>query len=102
MSASSPNMPISRPCLFDRGHRAMISAATDAKNFNLLLASTIALAAVVVTTNRLLWRRLYRLAKVASSSKAKSAPVLDSPCSEARGYWNCKDCLCQIRQHVEQ
>jgi len=65
----------------------MISAATDAKNFNLLLASTIALAAVVVTTNRLLWRRLYRLAEVASSSKAKSAPVLDSPCSEARGYW---------------
>jgi NitT/TauT family transport system permease protein len=44
------------------GVGAMISAATDAKNFNLLLASTIALAAVVVTTNRLLWRRLYRLA----------------------------------------
>jgi len=42
---------------------AMISAATDAKNFNLLLASTIALAAVVVTTNRLVWRRLYRLAE---------------------------------------
>ncbi len=41
----------------------MISAATDAKNFNLLLASTIALAAVVVTTNRLVWRRLYRLAE---------------------------------------
>ena len=45
------------------GIGAMISAATDAKNFNLLLASTIALAAVVVTTNRLLWRRLYRLAE---------------------------------------
>jgi NitT/TauT family transport system permease protein len=45
------------------GVGAMISAATDAKNFNLLLASTIALAAVVVTTNRLLWRRLYRLAE---------------------------------------
>jgi NitT/TauT family transport system permease protein len=44
------------------GVGAMISAATDAKNFNLLLASTIALAAVVVTTNRLVWRRLYRLA----------------------------------------
>jgi NitT/TauT family transport system permease protein len=41
----------------------MISAATDAKNFNLLFASTIALAAVVVTTNRLVWRRLYRLAE---------------------------------------
>jgi NitT/TauT family transport system permease protein len=45
------------------GIGAMISAATDAKNFNLLLASTVALAAVVVTTNRLLWRRLYRLAE---------------------------------------
>jgi NitT/TauT family transport system permease protein len=45
------------------GIGAMISAATDAKNFDLLLASTIALAAVVVTTNRLLWRRLYRLAE---------------------------------------
>ncbi len=45
------------------GVGALISSATDAKNFNLLLASTIALAAVVVTTNRLLWRRLYRLAE---------------------------------------
>jgi NitT/TauT family transport system permease protein len=45
------------------GVGALISAATDDKNFNLLLAGTIALAAVVVTTNRLLWRRLYRLAE---------------------------------------
>jgi len=45
------------------GVGAMISAATDAKNFDLLLASTIALAAVVVSTNRLVWRRLYRLAE---------------------------------------
>lgn len=45
------------------GVGAIISAATDAKNFNLLLAGTIVLAAVVVTTNRLLWRRLYRLAE---------------------------------------
>ncbi len=45
------------------GVGAMISAATDAKDFNLLLAGTIALAAVVVTTNRLVWRRLYRLAE---------------------------------------
>ena len=45
------------------GVGALISAATDTKNFNLLLASTIALAAVVVTTNRLLWRRMYRLAE---------------------------------------
>ena len=46
------------------GIGSMISAATDAKNFDLLLASTIALAAVVVTTNRLVWRRLYRLAEM--------------------------------------
>jgi len=45
------------------GVGAMISSATEAKNFDLLLVSTIALAAVVVTTNRLLWRRLYRLAE---------------------------------------
>jgi NitT/TauT family transport system permease protein len=45
------------------GVGALISAATDAKNFDLLLASTIALAAVVATTNRLIWRRLYRLAE---------------------------------------
>jgi len=45
------------------GVGSLISAATDAKNFNLLLAGTIALAAVVVTVNRLLWRRLYRLAE---------------------------------------
>jgi NitT/TauT family transport system permease protein len=45
------------------GVGALISGATDTKNFNLLLAGTLALAAVVVTTNRLLWRRLYRLAE---------------------------------------
>ena len=45
------------------GVGALISSATDAKNFDLLLVSTIALAAVVVTTNRLVWRRLYRLAE---------------------------------------
>jgi NitT/TauT family transport system permease protein len=45
------------------GIGSTISAATDAKNFDLLLVSTIALAAVVVTTNRLVWRRLYRLAE---------------------------------------
>jgi NitT/TauT family transport system permease protein len=45
------------------GVGALISSATDSKNFDLLLVSTIALAAVVVTTNRLVWRRLYRLAE---------------------------------------
>jgi NitT/TauT family transport system permease protein len=44
------------------GLGAVISGATDAGNFDLLLASTIVMAMVVVTINRLLWRRMYRLA----------------------------------------
>jgi len=44
------------------GLGATISAATDAGNFALLLASTVVMAAVVVTINRVLWRRLYGLA----------------------------------------
>jgi NitT/TauT family transport system permease protein len=45
------------------GLGATISQATDTGNFDLLLASTILMAAIVVTTNRLLWRRLYALAE---------------------------------------
>jgi len=44
------------------GLGAVISGATDAGNFDLLLASTIVMAVIVVTINRLVWRRLYRLA----------------------------------------
>ena len=44
------------------GLGAVISGATDAGNFDLLLASTIVMALVVVTVNRLVWRRMYRLA----------------------------------------
>jgi NitT/TauT family transport system permease protein len=44
------------------GLGAAISAATDAGNFPLVLAATILMAAMVVTINRLLWRRLYTLA----------------------------------------
>ncbi len=44
------------------GLGATISRATDAGNFDLLLASTIVMAIVVVTVNRLVWRRMYRLA----------------------------------------
>ncbi|HEY7089136.1 MAG TPA: ABC transporter permease subunit [Tepidisphaeraceae bacterium] len=44
------------------GLGATISRATDSGNFALLLGSTIAMALVVVTVNRLLWRRMYRLA----------------------------------------
>ncbi len=45
------------------GLGATISQATDTGNFDLLLAATIVMAATVVTTNRLLWRRLYGLAE---------------------------------------
>jgi NitT/TauT family transport system permease protein len=45
------------------GLGATISQATDDGNFDLLLAATIMMAATVVTTNRLLWRRLYALAE---------------------------------------
>jgi NitT/TauT family transport system permease protein len=44
------------------GLGATISHATDIGNFDLLLASTIVMAIVVVTVNRLVWRRMYRLA----------------------------------------
>ncbi len=44
------------------GLGAVISQATDAGNFPMLLAATIGMAAMVVTFNRLVWRRLYGLA----------------------------------------
>jgi NitT/TauT family transport system permease protein len=44
------------------GLGAVISRATDTGNFPTLLAATIVMASIVVTVNRLLWRRLYVLA----------------------------------------
>jgi NitT/TauT family transport system permease protein len=44
------------------GLGAVISQATDSGNSRLLLAATVSLAAMVVTINRLVWRRLYNLA----------------------------------------
>jgi NitT/TauT family transport system permease protein len=44
------------------GLGSTISRATDAGNFALLLGSTVVMAMVVVTINRLVWRRMYRLA----------------------------------------
>jgi NitT/TauT family transport system permease protein len=44
------------------GLGATISRATESGNFALLLGSTIVMALVVVTINRLVWRRMYRLA----------------------------------------
>jgi len=45
------------------GLGATISQASDAGNFDQLLAGTIVMAAIVAPINRLLWRRLYRLAQ---------------------------------------
>jgi NitT/TauT family transport system permease protein len=44
------------------GLGAVISRATDAGNFPVLLGATVAITAMVLTVNRLLWRRLYTLA----------------------------------------
>jgi NitT/TauT family transport system permease protein len=44
------------------GLGSVISHATDSGNFPLLIASTVVMAAMVVSINRLLWRRLYALA----------------------------------------
>jgi NitT/TauT family transport system permease protein len=45
------------------GLGAIISKATDSGQFQVLLSATILMAAAVVTINRLVWRRLYRLAE---------------------------------------
>jgi NitT/TauT family transport system permease protein len=45
------------------GLGATISRATDTGNFNLLLAATCVMAAIVVVINRTVWRRLYALAE---------------------------------------
>jgi NitT/TauT family transport system permease protein len=45
------------------GLGAQISSATDSGNWDLLLLSTIVMAALVVAVNRSVWRPLYRLAQ---------------------------------------
>ena len=44
------------------GLGSSISSASDSGRFDVLLASTLIMATIVVLINRLLWRRLYRLA----------------------------------------
>jgi NitT/TauT family transport system permease protein len=44
------------------GLGAVISRATDSGNFPMLLGATLVMSAMVVTINRLVWRRLYALA----------------------------------------
>jgi NitT/TauT family transport system permease protein len=48
--------------LFVRGLGASISRATDSGNLPVLLAATLVMSVIVVTVNRMLWQRLYRLA----------------------------------------
>ena len=45
------------------GLGAQIDAATDSGRFAMLLLATILISLMVVTMNRLVWRRLYRLAE---------------------------------------
>ncbi len=45
------------------GLGAVISRATDAGQYHVLLAATVVMAAIVVAINRLFWQRLYRLAE---------------------------------------
>ncbi len=52
-----------RQTIATTGLGATISAATDSGNFPLLLGATVMMVAMVVTINRLLWRRLYGLAQ---------------------------------------
>jgi len=44
-----------------RGLGASISRATDSGNLPVLLAATLVMSVIVVTVNRVLWQRLYRL-----------------------------------------
>jgi len=48
--------------LFVRGLGASISRATDSGNLPVLLAATLVMSVIVVTVNRTLWHRLYKLA----------------------------------------
>ena len=58
------------------GLGATISQATDAGNFDLLLAATMMMAATVVTINRLVWRKLYALAERATVSRPDRAGAI--------------------------
>jgi NitT/TauT family transport system permease protein len=55
--------PKDKPVIEATGLGALIARASEAKDFPLLAASTLVLAAIVVTINRTLWRSLYRLAE---------------------------------------
>ena len=60
------------------GLGAVISRATDSGNFAVLLGATVVMAAMVVTVNRLFWRRLYALASTRFKLESYVVCVLDS------------------------
>ena len=62
-SIVSEYVQFGRNTVFAFGLGADIAAAANAANFPALLAGTLLMAAVVVLINRLLWKRLYKLAE---------------------------------------
>jgi NitT/TauT family transport system permease protein len=46
------------------GLGSLIAQAAERSDFRLLLAGTLVMAAIVIASNRLVWRRLYALAEV--------------------------------------
>jgi NitT/TauT family transport system permease protein len=55
--------PLGKQTLTTLGLGEQISAATEQGHFPILLLGTIMISLMVVTTNRLVWRPLYRLAE---------------------------------------
>src|SRR5207253_9226634 len=66
------------------GLGSTISSASDSGRFDVLLAATLIMATVVVLINRLLWRRLYRLA----SSRLKLEAEYNQMIASLSGFLN--------------
>ena len=56
-------LPVKGQTLTTIGLGAQIDAATDSGRFPMLLLATILISLMVITMNRLVWRRLYHLAE---------------------------------------
>jgi NitT/TauT family transport system permease protein len=62
-SIVSELVTVNRKTISTVGLGALVTGAANDANFPLLLAGTIVMAAIVITVNRLVWRRLYGLAE---------------------------------------
>lgn len=62
-SIVSELVTVDRKTVSTVGLGALVTGAANDANFPLLLAGTIVMAAIVITVNRLVWRRLYGLAE---------------------------------------